>query len=626
MDPTIDFFISYASRDEEWARAIDRWLNAWGYRTWIAARDERGRWWPELERALAGSRRLLALLSPAYEASEWCEREWKAMAERDQDGIQDLVVVVRIAEGRQDSPLRAFHWVDGVDVTREQLRDRLEQRIRRTDASSPRFQSTATSQVHDDDAAALRTVQEAVARWREQLGPRVAAVETLRDRIRRWRRQEETPTDEALAEAADVGTQLGAALRKLPVHDLTPALRFGLAANPMLVQHGTYLDIAGASRDDYDLECLGRVFDAALAIARFDDAHMPRGLADVPIGRLEDLPDRPLFLMTGGWRDQPRVFAVDRGIRWLGTFHARAHGVSLLCASRDRHLHVVGVDGDDVVVWTGSQIVPSAVTRHGGRVIAATMWGAEALLVDDVGRIFTVGPKGKGSEYRRRPPGQKKWDKASVRAGTADLAHAWLALADREVLSYGTARAETGRLAIAELAARCGVESPLPDVISPTIAGIEASVFAGRPALLVEWGFGILAGAAFTVHSAEDLQLLHRPIAFGRVAGASLLGGRYLIVSRLSEGSARDSIAIFDLTDPSEKPSNDVAFGRYEAYGFHAIADADPASCLFALRDFEASDDQQYRLSTLEYAEGTLRTLATFPNIRLLAVTEAVPR
>lgn len=626
MEPPIDFFISYASGDEEWARAIDRWLNGWGYRTWLAARDERGRWWPELERALAASRRLVAVLSPAYEVSEWCEREWKAMAERDKDGLQDLVVVVRVAEGRQDSPLRAFHWVDGVDVSPEQLRERLEQRIRRTDPTSPRFQPTATSQVYDSDATALRTVQDAVTRWRKQLGLRVAAVEEMRDRIRRWRRKEETPSDEVLAEAAQAGAQIGAALRNLPVHDMAPALRYGLAANPMLIEHGTYLDTAGASRDDYDLECLGRVFDAALEIARFDDGNMPRGLSDVPIGRLEDLPDLPLFLMTAGWRDDPRVFAIDQGIRWLGTFHARAHGVSLVCASRDQHLHLVGVDGNDIVVWTESQMLPTTVLRHISRVIAATMWGPEALLVDEVGRIFTVGPQGKGSDYRRRPPTQMKWEKATVRSFAADLGLAWLALADREILSYGTVRAERGRIAVTELAARCGVESPLPGTISPAIVRVEISLFAGRPALLVEWGFGMVSGAAFTVHSTEDLQLLHRAIPFGRVAGASLLSGRYLIVSRLSGGSACDSIAIFDLADSGAMPVSEAAFGRYEAYGFHDIPDSEPASCLVALRDWEASDDQRYRLSTLEYPEGILRSLAAFSDVRLIAVAEAVPR
>ena len=627
MTHEIDFFISYASSDEAWARTIDRWLNEWGYRTWLAARDERGRWGPELERALASSRRLVAVLSPAYETSEWCEREWKAVAARDSEGVHDLVVVVRIAEGRRDGPLNGFHWVDGVELSQKELRERLEQRVRRTDTAGPRFQATVTSQVHDADVAALRSVQATVARWREQFGPREAAVQAMRDRVDRWRQKSETPSDAALVEVTEAGTAIGAALRDLPVHGMTPALRFGLVANPMLIEHGTYLDVGDPSGDDYQLECLNRVFDAALAIARFDDARMPRGLADVPHGSLDLPPDVTIFLFTPAYRGEPRVFAVDPEFRWLGTLHARAHGASLLCASRDaRGLHAVAMDDDEIVAWSASQVLPATVIRHPKSVIAAAMWGAEALLVDEAGRVFTVGPQGKRSEYPRRPSPSRDWRTAAIHFVGGDPGDAWVALTDCDMLSHGTARAERGRVSARELAVRSGVESPMPDVAAPTIRKLGTGLLAGRPALLIQWGFSLLTRAAFTLHSLDDLQLLHPAIPFDSVAGSSLVAGRYLVASRLSGGTARDCLATFDLADPGVEPVGEAAFGRYEAYGFHDLPGPGPARCLVALRDWEAASDQQYRLTTLEVATGVMHSHGAFPDLRLTAVAEAGAR
>src|SRR6185369_18055480 len=138
-----------------------------------------------------------------------------------------------------------------------------------------------------------------------------------------------------------------------------------------------------------------------------------------------------------------------------------------------------------------------------------------------------------------------------------------------------------------------------------------------------EWGFGPVTRAAFTVHSSEDLQLLHPAIPFGQVAGASLVAGRYLVVSRLSFGTVRDCFATFDLTNPSIEPAGEAAFGRYEAYSFHDLPGPGLGRCLFALRDWEAASDQQYRLTTLDYPAGVLRSHVGFPDLRLTPVTEA---
>jgi hypothetical protein len=538
------------------------------------------------------------------------------------------VIVVRIAKASLDSPLRAFHWIDSVGASTDQVQTMLRERIRRTDPTRPRFQPTPKTRIRDSDLAALHSVQDAVDRWRKQFGSQETTVQAMRDQIEGWRRTKDLRSDERLAEIFQMGNVVSGALRDLPVSQMTPALRYGLRANPMLVRHGTYLDVSpNPSWDDYKLECLNRVFDAALAIGRFDVSGMPRGFSEVPNAQLELPPTTALVYLLTDHRAEIQVFTLAPKLLWIGKLQAREHGASLLCASRGAGgLHAVGVDDDELLIWSGSHILPATTIRRTERVLAASMWDQEALLVDAAGRLFTVAPEGIAAELPGRVSPGQRWELAVLLRSSDDPGDAWVALTDKDKLvSHGTARAEHGCISVSELAARSGVKSELPR-LKPKISAMTLDRMSGNPALLIEWGFDWVRTPVFTLHSPNDLALIHGPIPFDSdTTGAGLVAERYLVVSRMASGEARNSIVTFDLTASGTTPLGEAGFGRYETYGFHDISEPGRPRCLFGLRDFEAATEQQYRLVTLDLPVGTMRTHATFPNIGRIVSAPLLP-
>jgi tetratricopeptide (TPR) repeat protein len=97
---TVDFFISYTAVDEATAVWIAWVLEEAGYRTVIQAWDFRpGREFvTEMQRALEGAQRVLAVLSPAYLDSGFARAEWNAAFVRDPTGTEGRLLPVRVAE------------------------------------------------------------------------------------------------------------------------------------------------------------------------------------------------------------------------------------------------------------------------------------------------------------------------------------------------------------------------------------------------------------------------------------------------------------------------------------------------------------------------------------------------
>lgn len=92
-DSTSDFFISHATPDREWAQWIAWQLEAAGFATYLPMRDLRpGSDRRELEQAIVGSRRAIVTLSPDYIRSDFCEREWRAIADREEDEEEPTLV------------------------------------------------------------------------------------------------------------------------------------------------------------------------------------------------------------------------------------------------------------------------------------------------------------------------------------------------------------------------------------------------------------------------------------------------------------------------------------------------------------------------------------------------------
>ena len=97
---SVDFFISYATSDEVMAREIGAILDDAGY-TYVAQfRDFHvgTNFVREMQRGLAASGRLIALLSPAYENSDNCQSEWGFAYNKDPGSKHGKLIQLKIAE------------------------------------------------------------------------------------------------------------------------------------------------------------------------------------------------------------------------------------------------------------------------------------------------------------------------------------------------------------------------------------------------------------------------------------------------------------------------------------------------------------------------------------------------
>lgn len=97
---SVDFFISYATSDEAMAKEIGSILDEAGYtyvaqfRDFVAGKN----FVREMQRGLAASTRLIALLSPAYEGSDNCQAEWSAAYAQDPGARNGKIIPFKIAE------------------------------------------------------------------------------------------------------------------------------------------------------------------------------------------------------------------------------------------------------------------------------------------------------------------------------------------------------------------------------------------------------------------------------------------------------------------------------------------------------------------------------------------------
>ena len=144
MKPVKDFFISYRSSDREWAEWIAAELQVAGLSVEIQAWHFReGK--PiakQINDALAGTRATLAVLSPGYLTSEWCEEEWQAAISLQKNGRDHRLLPVRIEAGEFPPLLLSRSWVELVGLDESTARQRLVQAARDDDrrpATKPPF-------------------------------------------------------------------------------------------------------------------------------------------------------------------------------------------------------------------------------------------------------------------------------------------------------------------------------------------------------------------------------------------------------------------------------------------------------------------------------------------------------
>ena len=122
-----DFFISFTSTNETWARWIVAELERAGYRTVSQPLDFRpGQDFVHaIHDALSTAERTLAVLSPAYFASEFGEAEWQAAFAADPRGERGLLIPVRVQPCDPPGLLRARIHIDLVDTDERTARQRL---------------------------------------------------------------------------------------------------------------------------------------------------------------------------------------------------------------------------------------------------------------------------------------------------------------------------------------------------------------------------------------------------------------------------------------------------------------------------------------------------------------------
>jgi tetratricopeptide (TPR) repeat protein len=122
-----DFFISYTSRDKEWAEWIARQLEEAGYTTFFQAWDFRpgNNFVVDMQKGLTECARIVLVLSPHFFESDYTQAEWTSAFVKDPTGDLGILVPVRVAECKPPGLLGPLNYIDLVGIEPERARERL---------------------------------------------------------------------------------------------------------------------------------------------------------------------------------------------------------------------------------------------------------------------------------------------------------------------------------------------------------------------------------------------------------------------------------------------------------------------------------------------------------------------
>ncbi len=123
-----DFFVSYNSRDKEWAEWIAFSLESLGYTTIIQSWDfdAGGDFVLEMQKATLESDKTIAVLSSHYLEAEYTQAEWSAAFARDPTGKDRSLVPIRVGECKPSGLLKTRIYIDLVGLSEEQALSTLE--------------------------------------------------------------------------------------------------------------------------------------------------------------------------------------------------------------------------------------------------------------------------------------------------------------------------------------------------------------------------------------------------------------------------------------------------------------------------------------------------------------------
>jgi hypothetical protein len=121
-----DFFISYTGADQAWAEWIAETLERAGHSIVLQAWDFRPgeNFIQRMNQALEESKRVLAVLSPAYFHSDYARDEWTAALVRDR-GQADRLLPVRVAQVELPPLLANRIYIDLVGLEEKLAVERL---------------------------------------------------------------------------------------------------------------------------------------------------------------------------------------------------------------------------------------------------------------------------------------------------------------------------------------------------------------------------------------------------------------------------------------------------------------------------------------------------------------------
>ncbi len=177
------FFVSYAEADERWAKWVAWTLEAAGHDALIEAWDfgPGSHLVAELQKALDGSRRTVAVLSMAYLTSAVASEVWQSVWAADPAGTKRLLLPVRIEDCEQPGLLRQLVAVDLFGVDREMAHRRL------LDAITHRRGKPVTEPDFPADCAVASSTGASMA----ELPPNLPALWNVPARLARFTRREE---------------------------------------------------------------------------------------------------------------------------------------------------------------------------------------------------------------------------------------------------------------------------------------------------------------------------------------------------------------------------------------------------------------------------------------------------
>lgn len=150
-----DFFISYNSRDRQWAEWIAWKLEEAGYSVFIQAWDfpPGGNFVLGMQRAASQSKRTIAVLSEYYLDARFTQPEWAAAFVQDPTGERGILLPVRVRKCEPPGILKATVYIDLVELNEAEAQKRLLESVKqgrkKPDISPPFPSPDQTMPIHN---------------------------------------------------------------------------------------------------------------------------------------------------------------------------------------------------------------------------------------------------------------------------------------------------------------------------------------------------------------------------------------------------------------------------------------------------------------------------------------------